>query len=219
LRPSQPDPLFRHAVAGRATLVPATALLIGANLLGFGLELSAGPEVDLFLQRWGLVPQDLTTAGAAALVTLGTSLFLHAGWLHLFLNMTYLAVFGPPVERRLGGGRFALVYLVSGLVGSLAYVLTQPNSVAPAVGASGAIAGIIAAHLALEPGLSLGQPGPMLFLRLGGNAPTLMLLLAWMAAQLLSGVASLGSSTGIAWWAHVGGFATGLTLTPFLRQH
>jgi membrane associated rhomboid family serine protease len=214
--------MLQTAVADRTVrLALATAVFGLANLLGFALELSSGANLDLLMRRWGLVPQDLAVDGVAALVTLISSLFLHAGWLHLLLNLVYLAVFGPPVERRLGPGRFAVVYLLSGMVGSLAYVLNQPTSTVPAVGASGAIAGLIAAHVALQlqPGAILGQLNHVLFLRVAGNAPTLILLVAWMAAQLLSGAASLGADTGIAWWAHVGGFATGLTLAPLIRHH
>src|SRR5207253_8377575 len=123
----------------------------------------------------------------AAVITLLTSQFLHVGWLHLLSNMVYLAVFGMPVERRIGGARFGLLYLLSGLVGSVGYLLTQPTSDAPAIGASGAIAGVIAAHLALFPGSTLGSLAPMLFLQVVESTPTLLLLLVWVATQLLSG--------------------------------
>src|SRR5919205_806441 len=120
------------------------AIMLGA----FGLELAQGGEVDSFVRRWGLVPADvLGSEGHAALVTLLTSTFLHAGWLHLLSNLLYLGVFGPPVERRVGAARFGILYLASALIGSLAYVAFQPGSQTPAVGASGAIAGVIAAHL------------------------------------------------------------------------
>src|SRR5438067_13614244 len=133
-----------------------TAALVIANVAGFALELAMADQVEPFLRRWGLVPADmlesLSSEGPAALVTLLTSTFLHAGWLHLLSNLVYLAVFGPPVERRLGPARFALLYLMSAVLGSLAYLVAQPSSPAPAIGASGAIAGVIAAHLVLFPG-------------------------------------------------------------------
>src|SRR4030081_308070 len=99
-----------------------TWLLVGVNVAGFMLELSLGGGLDSFLRRWGLVPADVFdslhgSAGAAALGTLLTSTFLHAGWLHLLANLLYLAVFGLPVERRVGAARFAILYLVSGLIG------------------------------------------------------------------------------------------------------
>src|SRR5712692_5629110 len=200
-----------------------TWVFIAANLAAYALELSAGVGLDAFLRRWGLVPADVFdalhgSAGPAALVTLLTSTFLHAGWLHLLSNLVYLAVFGLPVERRLGAVRFAILYVMSGLVGSLAYLVAQPASVVPAVGASGAIGGVIAAHLVLYPGATLGSLAPVLFLHVVESTPTLLLLLVWLATQLFSSVASLTTTTGIAWWAHLGGFASGLALTPVLRR-
>ena len=182
-------------------------------------EVSLGGEVDAFVRRWGLVPNDLRgSEGQGALVTLLTSTFLHAGWLHLLSNLLYLTVFGLPVEHRVGSARFSLLYLVSAVVGSLSYLVAQPTSQTPAVGASGAIAGVIAAHLVLYPGATLGSVAPVLFLSVVESTPTLLLLLLWLATQVFSSVASLTTSTGIAWWAHVGGFAAGLVLAPLLRK-
>jgi membrane associated rhomboid family serine protease len=199
-----------------------TGALIAANVAAFMVELSMDGTLDAFVRRWGLVPADVLESvrgseGPAVLVTLLTSAFLHAGWLHLLSNLLYLAVFGPPVERRVGAARFGLLYLASGLLGSLAYLLAQPNSEVPVVGASGAIAGVIAAHLVLFPGATLGSLAPVLFLHVVESTPTLLLLLVWLGTQLLSSVASLTTSTGIAWWAHVGGFATGLAVAPLIR--
>jgi membrane associated rhomboid family serine protease len=200
-----------------------TAVLVAANMAAFLVELSQGTQLDAFVRRWGLVPADVFGAlrgeeGPAVLVTLLTSTLLHAGWLHLLSNLLYLGVFGLPVERRLGAARFGLLYVTSGLVGNLAYLVAQPLSEAPAIGASGAIAGVIAAHLVLFPGATLGSLAPVLFLHVVESTPTLLLLLIWLATQLLSSVAALTSSTGIAWWAHVGGFASGLALAPVMRN-
>jgi membrane associated rhomboid family serine protease len=186
------------------TVPVVTLFFIAVNLVGFIVELSMGPDIDAFLRRWGLVPADLLTSPGAS-VTLVTSTFLHVGWLHLTSNMIYLGVFGPRVERLVGSSRYLLIYVLSGLIGGLGYVLAQPTSQSPAVGASGAIAGLIAAHL-------------VLFLHVVESAPTLVLLLLWLATQVFSSVASLTTSTAIAWWAHLGGFATGLVLAPVLRK-
>jgi len=196
-----------------------TLTLVALNLAVFVLEVSLGGEVDAFVRRWGLVPNDLRgSEGQGALVTLLTSTFLHAGWLHLLSNLLYLTVFGLPVEHRVGSARFSLLYVVSAVVGSLSYLVAQPTSQTPAVGASGAIAGVIAAHLVLYPGATLGSVAPVLFLSVVESTPTLLLLLLWLATQIFSSVASLTTSTGIAWWAHVGGFAAGLVLAPLLRK-
>ena len=196
-----------------------TLTLVALNLAVFVLEVSLGGEVDAFVRRWGLVPNDVRgSEGQGALVTLLTSTFLHAGWLHLLSNLLYLTVFGLPVEHRVGSARFSLLYVVSAVVGSLSYLVAQPTSQTPAVGASGAIAGVIAAHLVLYPGATLGSVAPVLFLSVVESTPTLLLLLLWLATQVFSSVASLTTSTGIAWWAHVGGFAAGLVLAPVLRK-
>jgi membrane associated rhomboid family serine protease len=202
-----------------------TAVLVAANFIAFLIELKFGQggALDAFVRRWGLVPADVVESlnsgqGPAVLVTLLTSTFLHVGWFHLLSNLLYLGVFGLPVERRVGAARFGLLYIVSGLVGGLTYVVAQPMSDVPAVGASGAIAGVIAAHLVLFPGATLGSLAPVLFLHVVESTPTLLLLLLWIATQFLSSVASLTSSTGIAWWAHAGGFVSGLALAPMMRN-
>src|SRR3954466_15034700 len=159
-----------------------TLVLLIANAVLFLVELGLGDDLDTFVRRWGLVPSDIAPAvglngeGLGPLVTLLTSLFLHAGWLHLLSNLVYLVVFGLPVERPLGGSRFLLLYLASGVVGNVAQVLAQPTSSVPAIGASGAIAGIIAAHLVLFPGATLGSLAPVLFFQAVENAPALLLL-------------------------------------------
>jgi membrane associated rhomboid family serine protease len=170
------------------------------------LELSRRDEADQLIQRWGLVPADVL-GSPAAWVTLFTSLFLHAGWLHLLSNVVYLGVFGGSVEQRLGRLRYLGVYLASGVLGGVSYVAAQPTSAAPAVGASGAIAGIIAANLVL-----------VIHRATGPSRPALVLLVVWLLTQLFSGVASITTTTGIAWWAHIGGFASGLVLTRVLRK-
>jgi membrane associated rhomboid family serine protease len=190
----------------------ATLIFVVANLAVFAVELSMGSAgIDGFVRRWGLVPADVRE-GQGAAITLLTSTFLHAGWFHLASNLVYLGVFGPPVERRVGSLRFAAIYLASGLIGSLAYLVAQPTSQTPAVGASGAIAGVMAAHLMLR------SLTPVVFLQMAESAPTLLLLLVWLVTQVFSSVASLTSSTSIAWWAHLGGFVSGLVLAPVFRK-
>jgi membrane associated rhomboid family serine protease len=197
-----------------------TTALVVASLLGFVYELSLGDDLDAFLRRWGLVPADLAADSPAALITLLTSTFLHAGWLHLIANLLYLALFGPPVEQRLGSVRFVFLYLASCVVGSLAHQLAQPTSMQPAIGASGGVAGVIAAYLVLFPGATLGSVrAPVLFFHVVEHTPALLLLLVWVVAQLLSGVASLTASTSVAWWAHLGGFLTGLAIAVLVRPN
>lgn len=188
-----------------------TLVLCVLNLAVFLVEVRQGDEIANFVQRWGLVPADVHESPQAA-ITLLTSTFLHAGWFHLLSNLLYLGVFGVPVERRIGALNFGGLYFISGLAGSVAFLIAQPNSTTPAVGASGAIAGVIAAHLVLFPGATLGSLAPVLFLHVVESTPTLLLLLLWLATQVFSSVASVTTATGIAWWAHAGGFAAGLLL-------
>ncbi len=197
--------------------------LVLANLAVFGLELSQGDDLAGFLQRWGLVPWDVSPAlrreagsDPAALVTLVSSTFLHSGWFHLATNLLYLAAFGGAVEGRLGGARYLALYAAAGVLGGLAYVLAEPDAQRPAVGASGAVAGVIAANLVLFPGATLGTLAPVLFFQPVQNIPALVLLVLWLVAQLFSGVASITGASGVAWWAHAGGFAAGFVLAPIL---
>lgn len=204
-------------------MLSSTGFLIGLNLLGFAWELSQGPSLDTALLRWGLVPADVTAAlqgqpgASSALITVLTSAFLHASWVHLLVNMVYLWVFGRGVEDVLGHGRFLLLYVGSVVIGGLAQVAGQPLAVQPSVGASAGIAGTIAATFVLAPGATLGSLSPVLFFEPVENLSALLLLLLWLVAQFFSGVASISAVSGVAWWAHVGGFAAGLLLALTLR--
>jgi membrane associated rhomboid family serine protease len=202
---------------------PITWLLLLANAALFLFELGVGEELETVLHRWGLVAADVSAyvrgvaaGNPAVLVTFLSSLFLHAGWLHLLVNLLYLAFFGGAVEVVLGHGRYLALYVFAGVAGGLAHVLARPETQAPAIGASGAIAGVLAAYFVLLPGAALGLLAPMLCFHPRVNVPALLLLI-WLLAQALGGVATVASTGGVAWWAHVGGFVGGLTLAPLLR--
>lgn len=166
----------------------------------------------------------LTTNPAAApnaLLTLVTATFLHGGWLHLGGNMLYLWVFGDNVEDRLGHIRYLLLYLAAGVAGFITHSLLVAPSTTPTLGASGAIAGVLGAYIILFPRarvttlIALG-----IFFQLV-DVPAFVFLIVWFGMQLLSGVASLaepGMAETVAWWAHVGGFATGIVLGLLLRR-
>ncbi len=208
-----------------ARSIVATPLLFALNLAVFILELRAGDALPGLIARWGLVPADVSAAlhgapgaGPGVLVTLVTSAFLHAGWAHLAVNLAYLAVFGAAVEAAVGLRRFLGLYLAGAAIGGLAQVLAQPDATTPVVGASAAIAALIAGYLALFPGATLASLAPVLFVSPAANVPALLLLVIWVVAQVFSGVASIASASGVAWWAHVGGFAVGLAAAPVLRR-
>ena len=147
-------------------------------------------------------------------------MFLHGGFLHIGSNMLFLWIFGDNVEDRLGHGRYLLFYLVCGLGASAAHIYFNWGSRIPSVGASGAIAGVLAGYLLLFPSASIRTLlflGPFITMT---RVPAIIMIGFWFVTQLLAGVASLGQveqTSGVAFWAHVGGFVVGLPLVLLLR--
>ena len=205
-----------------------TLAIVALNVLVFLYELSLSPEaLTAFVETWGLVPADLTRPGdtgpaALAILTLLTSMFIHGGFLHILGNMIFLWVFGDNVEGALGHGTYLLFYLLVGIIAGLSQVAVAPFSEIPAIGASGAIAGVLAAYLLLFPHArvrTLLFLGP--FITLGWVA-AIVLIGFWFILQLAQGLISLGMVTaetgGIAYFAHIGGFLAGLALTLAIRR-
>ena len=151
----------------------------------------------------------------APLYTVVTSMFLHGGWLHIGGNMLFLWVFGDNVEDALGTARFVMFYLLCGLAAAAAQIATDPASVAPMVGASGAIAGVLGAYMRLYPSARVQT---LVFLGIFATIvaiPAWVLLGMWFGLQLLSGLPALGrlgGDGGVAFWAHIGGFVAGVLL-------
>lgn len=150
-------------------------------------------------------------------LTLVTSTFLHAGWVHLAGNLLYLLVFGPPVLDRLRWKSFLALYVSGGIVGALAHTLAHPSSVAPLVGASGAIAAILGAHLVLEPRAQVTTVVPVIVFFEVARLPAAFVIAVWFALQLASALAPVAAMPSpIAWYAHLGGFALGAAFAaPF----
>ena len=146
-----------------------------------------------------------------------TSMFMHGGWEHILGNMLFLWVFGNNIEDSMGHVRFVVFYLVCGLVAGLAHVFFAPGSEVPAVGASGAISGVMGAYVVLYPQARVQTWVPPLFIV---NIRAWFFLIYWFAFQLLSGVGSLGGrdTGGVAVWAHVGGFVAGLALIKLFEN-
>ena len=181
--------------------------LIALNALTFLYELTLS-DVDLqrFVQMYGVVPGDLDPSSIV------TSMFLHGGWLHFLGNMLYLWIFGDNVEDRLGHGRFLLFYLGCGTAAALGQAGTNPSSLVPMVGASGAIAGVMGAYFVLYPRSRVLTAVFVLFLVDLIEIPAVFFLGIWFLMQFFSGVGSLGAAAaggGVAFWAHVVGFAAG----------
>jgi membrane associated rhomboid family serine protease len=205
--------------------------LIAINGGVFLFELSLAPaELERFLSRYALIPARYFAPmayGAADLSLLDwlpfvSNMFLHGGWLHLILNMWTLWLFGPIVEDRLGSGRYLAFYLVCGLVASVTHAAFNPTSTVPALGASGAIAGVLGASIVLFPLARLVMVIPILFFPFFFEVPAIFFAAFWFLTQLLQGTADLlllpAGAGGVAWWAHVGGFVAGVVLTPVSRQ-
>ncbi len=149
--------------------------------------------------------------------TLLTSMFLHGGWFHLIGNMLFLWIFGNNVEDALGHARYFFLYLASGIAAALVQAASSPVSHVPMIGASGAVAGVLGAYLLLYPRANVHVfVWIVIFFRII-NVPAAILLGLWFALQLVSGLARGPGSPGIAFWAHVGGFAAGMILVVVLR--
>jgi rhomboid family protein len=196
----------------RRTIPVVTYALIVLNILFFFLELSGG---EAFIQRWALVPNRFLANPAGDFPTLFTSMFMHAGWLHLGGNMLYLWIFGDNVEDAFGHVKFIIFYLLCGLAATLAQMMFSLGSNVPNLGASGAIAGVLGAYIVLFPRhqvrvLQGQQVIPV---------PALMVIGLWIVLQFFSGIGSIASSAqgGVAYMAHIGGFLAGLVLTFLFR--
>ncbi|MGH2523274.1 MAG: rhomboid family intramembrane serine protease, partial [Anaerolineales bacterium] len=197
-------------------------LIILANLAIFVYEtsLSSG-QLEGLITTYGIVPVRLVGGLPQEWLTLFTSMFLHGGWLHVISNLWALYIFGDNVEDRMGSGRYLAFYLICGVAAGLAQVFATPSTRIPSIGASGAIAGVLAAYLVLYPGARVITLIPVFILPWFVEIPAILYLGFWFASQLFSGVLSLGTSTmtgGIAYWAHIGGFVAGLVLVPFFSR-
>ncbi len=204
--------------------------LIGINVLVFMYQvLLSSQEVQELVFTFGVVPRHLTTLtpgdlileGFAPLLPLFTATFLHGGWLHLVGNMLYLWVFGDNIEDCLGPLKYLLVYLIMGIVGHFSHILFDPLSSVPLIGASGAIAGVLGAYLILYPWAKVLTLLPLGIFFTFVEIPAVIFLFLWFFIQLASGVAELVMSPEmqvIAWWAHVGGFISGMILGAYIKR-
>lgn len=196
--------------------------LIAVSVAAFLLETSLRSRAfDAVVLTYGLTPASLSLSDPAGWLTLLTSIFLHGSWLHLISNLWTLFIFGDNVEDRLGHSRFLGFYLLSGVVAGLAHSLLSPASTLPTIGASGAIAGVLGAYFVLFPSARVLTFIPVIILPWLVEIPAFVYLGLWFLMQVSSGLLDFGAAgafSGIAWWAHIGGFAFGaLTALRFLR--
>jgi membrane associated rhomboid family serine protease len=219
---------IKNAVPTRYPPV-VTWLLIAANCALFLFQISLGPgELERFLYRFALIPARYFApypyGDANSFIDylpFITNAFLHGGWLHLILNMWTLWLFGGAVEDRLGPGRYFAFYLICGVLASVCHAVFNPDSPVPALGASGAIAGIMGSYVSMFPLARIVVVVPILFIPLFFELHAFVFVGIWFLMQVLQGTVNLlEPSTGanIAWWAHIGGFVAGLVLAPVLKR-
>jgi len=198
-------------------------IIIGVNTLAFLFEVNLAPRAfNQLILTYGLVPSRLHLSNPLYLVghlqyliPLFTHMFLHGGWLHILSNMWILFIFGDNVEDRLGSGRYLIFYLASGLVAGLIQASVAPTSNIPAIGASGAIAGVLGAYFLLYPRARVVTLIPIFIIPWFVEIPAIFYLGFWFISQLFSGFTSLNLPAGaniggVAWFAHIGGFLFGL---------
>jgi membrane associated rhomboid family serine protease len=197
----------------RRTVPLVTYALIALNVLFFFVELSGG---DAFIGKWAFVPSRFLANPAGDFLTLFTSMFMHAGWLHLGGNMLYLWIFGDNVEDRFGPGKFIIFYLLCGLAATFAQLAFSLGSHVPNLGASGAIAGVLGAYILLFP---QGRVRVLQGQRVV-QVPALIVIGLWIVLQFFSGIGSIANTAqtgGVAYMAHIGGFVAGFVLTFLFR--
>ncbi len=189
-------------------------LLIGLNFVVFFYELSlSSAGLNRFSSVWGLVPTRLMAHPESDWITIFSAMFIHGGWFHILSNMWVLFIFGDNIEDRLGHARYLIFYLLSGVAAALLESFLLAGSNVPMIGASGAIAGVLGAYLISFPRARIASIVPIFFIFTIIEIPAWIFLLFWFVSQLFSGWLSLegaAASSGIAWWAHVGGFLFGL---------
>jgi membrane associated rhomboid family serine protease len=159
-------------------------------------------------------------AGVWAWLTPLTCIFLHGGWMHFLGNMWFLYIFGDNVEDRLGHFGYLVFYLAAGVAASLTHLVTGPDSTVPTIGASGAIAGVMGAYFCMYPKATVLAAIPIIFYIEMIVLPAPIFLGLWFFLQFFQGMASITvtEAAGVAWWAHIGGFAAGYVVAKLLDQ-
>lgn len=217
----------------------ATLLILAANVLAWVFVQGLGTEAALArsICNLGLIPADVLGLAApgtrvpvtedlicllgngGSLYTPVTSMFLHGSWLHIIVNMWFLWVFGDNVEDAMGATRFVVFYLLCGLAAAAAQTLTDPQSTIPMVGASGAIGGVMGAYARLYPRVHVQTLIFLGFFVTIIAVPAMVMLGYWFLLQFLSGLPALGETRGgVAFWAHIGGFACGFLVIGLFRR-
>ncbi|HEX6998177.1 MAG TPA: rhomboid family intramembrane serine protease [Gammaproteobacteria bacterium] len=212
--------------------IVALNVLVWALLQGFGME----PRLSASVCTLGLIPGELLgtappgatlqigpstycqLTGSSAWHTVLTSMFMHGSWFHIISNMWFLWIFGNNVEDAMGHVRFAVFYVLCGLAAAALQILSNPDSVVPMVGASGAIGGVMGAYILLYPRVHVHMLIFLGFFITTVAVPAVFMLGYWFVLQLLGGFTSAGAEGGVAFWAHIGGFVAGTVLVLVFRD-
>jgi membrane associated rhomboid family serine protease len=196
--------------SARRTVPLITYALIALNVIFFLVELVGG---DTFIGNWAFVPTRFLANPGGDSLTIFTSMFMHAGWLHLGGNMLYLWIFGDNVEDRFGHIKFLIFYLLCGIAATFAQLAFSTGSNVPNLGASGAIAGVLGAYIVMFPKsrVSVLQGVQVI------PVPALIVIGFWFVLQIFSSIGSITETGGVAYIAHVGGFLAGVVLTFLFR--
>jgi len=213
-------PLYDSIKAGRFPLINITLILI--TFYVFFRELLA-PDPEAFITQYALIPSQLNVGNTHTLLPLVSAIFLHGGWLHILSNMWFLFVFGDNVEAAMGKAEYLMLYLVAGIIGNLVQYVFMPTSIIPLLGASGAVAGVLGAYFVLFPHAKVKSLLFIFILVTIVDIAAPIMLGFWFILQLFNGVTSLAQTSadlgGVAFWAHVGGFLSGMILAKlFVRR-
>jgi membrane associated rhomboid family serine protease len=195
--------------------------LIVINVIVFIFEAMLDPNsLEIFINHWAVTPTQILAG--QQWITLITGMFLHGSWLHLIGNMLFLAIFGDNIEGVIGHFPYLIFYLVGGLIAAFTHIFFNATSNVPSLGASGAIAAVMGAYIVMFPRSKVRAFILLGFLGFVTRVSAIVFLGVWFVMQLFTGVTSLGVNTaqtsGVAVWAHVGGFVFGLIVGLFLRN-
>ena len=190
-----------------------TYLLIAANTLVFLGEIAAGPAgFERIIWKYGFIPSLFLQDPSANVYRIFTSMFLHGGWLHLLGNMLYLYIFGDNVEAAFGHAKYLFFYLISGVAADLLHMAVLPYSSIPAVGASGAISGVLGAYFVFYPDARILTVVMIWYIMTVEPIPAKYYLAFWFIWQLIPALLVSEMGAGVAYWAHIGGFIAGVIM-------
>jgi len=212
-------PLYDTVRSRKFPLVNWLLIIFNVIIFLYETQLDSNSLRSL-VETWGVIPNQLIASPSSEFVTVFSSMFLHGGWFHILSNMWILFIFGDNVEERLGSGRYIIFYLLSGIAAIALQSYLYPDSSIPMIGASGAIAGVLGAYLILFPQARIASLVPILFIFTLIEIPAIIFLGFWFVSQLFSGWLALQGAdmSGVAWWAHVGGFIFGILVVKFFER-